>query len=157
MGRRAADCRGGLLTSVAVRSWPSRSATKTIRDVRGQIQSLQKRLGKDDQYKSLIDSAKKLSEKLTAIEKKLYQTKNRSSQDPLNFPIRLNNRLSSLVGVVSMGDNPPTRQAVEVRDYLLKEIDQLLAEQREILENELNEFNAEVRRSEVPAIFSKLP
>ena len=77
-------------------------------------------------------SADKLIEELEEVEKQLYQTKNQSPQDPLNFPIRLNNRLSSLVGVVAAGDNPPTRQADEVRDQLLAEIDLLLATQSRV-------------------------
>lgn len=133
------------------------SAIKSIRDVRSQIGALQKRLGDDDANQELIKKAKKLTEKMSAIEKKLYQTKNQSAQDPLNFPIRLNNRLSSLVGVVSMGDNRPTQQAIQVRDFLLKQIDELLAEQQEILDKELSEFNAAVRSAEIPAIFSDRP
>ena len=36
------------------------------------------------------DAGKALNDKMTAVEEALYQTKNRSSQDPLNFPVRLN-------------------------------------------------------------------
>ena len=38
------------------------------------------------------------------VEDSLYQTKNRSGQDPLNYPIRLNNRIGALMGVVSSAD-----------------------------------------------------
>lgn len=126
---------------------------KQIRDVRSQIQSLQKRIAKDPAQKELVDKAKELVAKLTDVEKELYQTQNQSSQDPLNFPIKLNNRLSSLVGVVSTGDYRPTRQAIEVRDVLLKEIDELLAKQSKTVKEGLDEFNAAVRKAKVPAIF----
>ena len=89
---------------------------------------------------------------MTAIEKRLYQTQNQSPQDPLNFPIRLNNRLSSLVGVVSTGDFPPTRQALEVRDTLIGEIDQQLSELSSILDDGIDEFNNKVNAAKVPAI-----
>ena len=46
--------------------------------------------------------------KLTAVEEALYQTKNRASEDPLNFPIKLNNKLAALEGVVESSDDPPT-------------------------------------------------
>ena len=42
------------------------------------------------------------------MEEALYQTKNQSNQDPLNFPIRLNNKLASLAGVVDSADAAPT-------------------------------------------------
>ena len=45
---------------------------------------------------------------MTAVEEALYQTKNRSGQDPLNFPIRLNNKLADLVGQVVAGNYAPT-------------------------------------------------
>ena len=96
-----------------------------LRSVRSQIQAYSKRLN-GDEFKDIRDKGKAIVDQITAVEKQLYQTKNQSPQDPLNFPIRLNNRLSSLVGVVSMGDNAPTRQAIEVRDVLIAEIDGLL-------------------------------
>lgn len=123
-----------------------------LRAVKNQIEALSKRL-EDDQYKAIRDQGKEINERLSAIEKKLYQTQNQSSQDPLNFPIRLNNRLSSLVGVVSMGDNAPTRQSIEVRDLLLAQIDQLLVELKQILSKDVQDFNKKVSEANVPAIF----
>jgi photosystem II stability/assembly factor-like uncharacterized protein len=133
------------------------TSIKKIRDIRDQIEALEKRLDKDPENEELVASAKQLVKKLTAVEERLYQTKNQSAQDPLNFPIRLNNRLSSLVGVVSTGDNPPTRQAIEVRDQLLAEIDQLLSQQQEIVEKGLSDFNDAVRKAKIPAIFTDVP
>ena len=52
-----------------------------IREVRKQLEEYTKR---DD--KKVADAAKALIEKLTAVEEELYQTKNRASQDPLNYP-----------------------------------------------------------------------
>lgn len=65
---------------------------------------------------SVIDST------LESVETSLYQTKNRSRQDPLNFPIRLTNKLAHLNSLTQIGDYPPTDQAIEVKDVLLKEI-----------------------------------
>ena len=47
------------------------------------------------------------------VEDSLYQTKNRSGQDPLNYPIRLNNRIGALMGVVASSDG--TADAADVR------------------------------------------
>ena len=48
------------------------------------------------------------------VEDSLYQTKNRSGQDPLNYPIRLNNRIGALMGVVASSDGKPTQQTYDV-------------------------------------------
>ena len=125
-----------------------------IRDVRDQLRELQLRLEQADQSPDLVDQAKQLSQQLTEIETKLYQTNNESPQDPLNFPIRLNNRLSGLVGVVASGDNAPTRQSIEVRDMLIKQIDQQLASYRKLVKQGLKKFNAAVDKAQVPAIFT---
>ncbi len=55
----------------------------------------------------VVDAAKALAKKLTAVEEALYQTKNRANEDPLNFPIKLNNKLAALEGVVESSDNAP--------------------------------------------------
>ena len=125
---------------------------KKLRDAKAQIGSLSKRLGDAEEYKEIVKSGKSLSERLTEIEKRLYQTQNQSPQDPLNFPIRLNNRLSSLVGVVSTGDFPPTQQSIEVRDTLIAEIDKQLAELSSILKDDIRDFNSMVSKAKVPAI-----
>lgn len=152
---------------------------KKLRDVRNQLNSWQARLKKADKKSgsesdakspgsenaksnpetgsgdsdSLAAKCKKLADELTEAETKLYQTKNQSSQDPLNYPIQLNNRLSALVGVVSVGDNAPTKQSYEVRDELVAEIDQHLKVIDELLGPRLDEINRAIRDAQIPAIF----
>ncbi len=132
------------------------NAVTRLRDVKSQIQALSGRLEKSGDYKSLVDDGKQITERLTAIEQNLYQTQNQSSQDPLNYPIRLNNRLSALVDVVGTGDYPPTRQAIEVRDILVAEINEQLSGLSKLLDEDLNRFNAKVRAENIPAIFVDL-
>ena len=82
------------------------------------------RLGSITQYKGnedlkdLLEKAKTLKEDFTKIEEALYQTKNRSGQDPLNFPIRLTNKLGHLNALVGMGDFAPTDQDIAVKNEL---------------------------------------
>lgn len=128
-------------------------AIKKLRDATKQLKTLTKRLGDEEDYKQLVDSAKEIVKKFGVIEKKLYQTQNQSPQDPLNFPIRLNNRLSALVSVVSMGDNAPTQQALEVRDELIGEIDEQLESLAGIFESEIPDLNAAVLKAKIPAIW----
>ena len=64
--------------------------------------------------------AKPLDKKMTPIEEALIQTKAKSGQDVLNFPVRLNNHLVALGGVVGSAETAPTQQSYEVFDMLSK-------------------------------------
>tara|TARA_B110000495_G_scaffold199686_1_gene213546 strand:- start:605 stop:3784 length:3180 start_codon:yes stop_codon:yes gene_type:complete len=132
-------------------------AIKNTRDIREQLKSLQSRLEKGDGNEDLVEKAKNLDQELVNVEQALYQTKNESPQDPLNYPIRLNNRLSGLVGVASAGDHRPTRQSIAVRNQLIQEIDDLLTTQKTVVDQGIREFNEAVRKASVPAIFTKVP
>ncbi len=79
-------------------------------------------------------SFKTLRDTLSAIEEDLYQVRNQSSQDPLNFPIKLNNRLASLQRSVETGDDRPTKGAYTVFEELVKELDGHLARLKTVLE-----------------------
>ncbi len=79
-------------------------------------------------------SFKTLRDTLSAIEEDLYQVRNQSSQDPLNFPIKLNNRLASLQRSVETGDGRPTKGAYTVFEELVKELDGHLARLKTALE-----------------------
>lgn len=75
---------------------------------------------------------------LSAIESDLYQVKNRSGQDPLNFPIKLNNRLASLRRSVETGDARPTDAAYQVFQELSAELDVHLKKLDELMEQKVN-------------------
>ena len=126
---------------------------KQIRDVRDQIDSIKKRLKTHGKHDELIKQADSVVAKLSEIEKQLYQTKNQSPQDPLNFPIRLNNRLSGLVGVVGTGDNRPTKQAYLVRDELAEEIKSHLKTIEQIMAKDILQLNQAIHAKKIPAVF----
>ncbi len=130
-------------------------AIKDIRSAREQMNDLMGKIKGDDKYKEVVDSGKALIEKMTTIEEALYQTKNRSGQDPLNFPIRLNNKLAALSGVVGSGHYAPTAQSETVRVELTKQIDDELAKLKSIMDNDLPAFNALVKQKSVDAIVIK--
>jgi photosystem II stability/assembly factor-like uncharacterized protein len=123
-----------------------------IREVRKQLDDLKKRLGKDDRNKPIVTAAKELDTKMTAIEEALYQTKNRSSQDPLNFPIRLNDKLASVAESASIGDFAPTAQHRAVYSQLVQQIDAELAKLKALWATDLPALNALVKQSEVVAV-----
>ncbi len=117
-----------------------------LRDARNQIEALGKRLesrseNEGSEVEVLVDAGKALAERLTEIEKALYQTQNRSRQDPLNFPIRLNDKLAGLLGVAAVGDRRPTRSMLAVRDELTVAIDVELAKLQSIWETDLPAYN----------------
>ncbi len=121
------------------------TAIGNIRDLRAQMKSLTERLLAEDRLKPVRDKAKAIDSLMTQVEQALYQTKNRSSQDPLNFPVRLNDKLANLMELSSDGDYPPTDQAVEVKDMLFGLIDPELAKWKAVQDNDLPEFNRLVR------------
>jgi hypothetical protein len=79
--------------------------------------------------------------RLTDIEGEIYQHRNQSSQDPLNYPIRLNNKLAALQGTVEGGDARPTDQAHAVFKELSGRLDKQLARLDGFLQSELPAFN----------------
>ena len=103
----------------------------------------------------MIETVKVITKKLTSVEESLYQTKARSSQDVLNFPIRLNNRLASLGGMVSAGDNRPTQQSQEVKDELIKQIDAELSGLKQVLSEDLKKFNDVLIQKKIPGVFTE--
>jgi photosystem II stability/assembly factor-like uncharacterized protein len=76
---------------------------------------------------ALRAGADRLLPVLREVEEALYQVRNRSGQDPLNFPIRLNNRLAALGRSVATGDARPTAGAYQVYDQLTAELSGQLA------------------------------
>jgi hypothetical protein len=126
-----------------------------IRSVRDQVATAADRAKAAGQGQKVQDAAEGLKKKLTAVEEALYQTKNRSNQDPLNYPIRLNNKLSQLTGVVNSADARPTDQTVQVYQDIAGKIDVELGRLREALDKDLAAFNALVRERQVPAVAVK--
>ena len=90
---------------------------------------------------SLKTVAQTLTDKLTDVEGEIYQYRNRSSQDPLNYPIRLNNKLAALQGIVESGDNKPTDQSYTVFKDLSSRLDQQLARLDALARTELTALN----------------
>ncbi len=130
-------------------------AVKDIRSAKEQMKQLMDKIKGDDQYKDLIEAGEELIDKMTEVEESLYQTKNRSGQDPLNFPIRLNNKLAALTGVAGSGSWRPTAQAEAVRKEITGQIDTQLEKLQRIMSEDLPEFNNKVKQKSVDAIIIK--
>ncbi len=144
-----------LLTRIVNKLTETHEAIMTIRDVRKQAGDTAVRVKDHPNGKAIADSARALADKLTAIEVELYQTKNQSNQDPLNFPIKLNNKLAALAGAVGGSDDRPTDQSWQVYEDLAGRIDGQLAKLKTVLASDVPAFNKLVRDKEVPAVFVK--
>jgi len=125
-------------------------AIKNIRSVRTQVQRLFDALA--DEHEEIKEFAEDLIQKITRIEETLYQTKNQSRQDPLNFPIRLNNKLAGVATNASIGAFRPTDQAIEVRDHLVQQIDQELSDLEVMIMTEVTMLNEMIRNANIPAV-----
>ncbi|MBL8175643.1 MAG: glycosyl hydrolase [Bryobacterales bacterium] len=125
-----------------------------IRDTRKQIDEMAARLDAKER-KDVIEAGKALAKKLTAIEEELYQTKNQSNQDPLNYPIKLNNRLAALYGAIQSADSAPTRQAQLFYEELATAINGHTQSLRTLLDRDLAAFNKLARDKDVPPIIMR--
>ena len=93
------------------------------------------------EYSDLMNKAKSLSKSLNDVEKVLYQTQNKSAQDPLNFPIRLTNKLGYLNSLVANSDFPPTNQDELVRIELTNKVNFYLSTYDKLVSEDLENFN----------------
>jgi hypothetical protein len=127
-------------------------AVVDIRAAKKQLEDYAARLKDDAAAKKVADAARDLDKRLTAVEEDLYQIKNQSSQDPLNFPIKLNNRLAALLGVVQGTDAGPTKQSNMVYEGLASEANAQLRAADKLLKEDVGAFNKLVRDSNIPAV-----
>jgi hypothetical protein len=127
-------------------------AVARIRDIRGQIDDAVQRVEGESFADAISEQAREIKEALAQVENAIYQTKNRSRQDPLNFPIRLNNKIAGLTGVVSSADAKPTQQSYDVFEELSGQLQVQLDRLAEILATQIPAFNAAMAEHEVPAV-----
>ena len=112
-----------------------------IKSVRDDIEYFNSKLKDKDQYVELLKMTKQLNSDMSVIENNIHMTKNKSRQDPLNYGIRINNRLAFLLADQQRGDYPPTDQAEEARQNITAELDAELKKLDVLLEEKLGEIN----------------
>ncbi len=125
------------------------SEIRKIRQLRTQLEALTARLEKeaesDSRVAALLEEVGVLIETINPIEEALYQTQNESRQDPLNYPIRLNNKLTSLMNTVDDGDARPTEGAIAVREELSTAIRSELQQLDAVWEEHVPALNSEIQ------------
>lgn len=123
-----------------------------VKKVKTQIKTLKRGIKDKQKHKELLDFADALTKKITKIETTLYQTKSKSGQDPLNFPIRLNNKLAHLNSLTRMGSYKPTDQALAFKDKITRDIDTQLSKLYAIFNEEVKQLNQKVKESQIDLI-----
>ncbi|MFB9296716.1 VPS10 domain-containing protein [Persicitalea jodogahamensis] len=123
-----------------------------IRSVRKQIGDYMKSVKDSTVTKQLKELSKPMLDELEKIENTLMQPKSKAGQDPLNFPIQLNDKLAGVKTVVMSGDSKPTKSSYEAYENIAQKIDTQLDKLSEILNRDIPTFNNAARQTEMKAI-----
>ncbi len=127
-----------LAQKIVKKTSAANEAVIAIREIRKDITANQEKIS-DAEFKGTM---RPFLDKMTVIEEELYQVKNQSGQDPLNFPIKLNNRLASLRSSLEDGDAKPTDGAYLVFKELSADLEKQLADLKGIIEQDLPKVNS---------------
>lgn len=126
-------------------------AIKDIRAIRSQLNELTGRWGASTP-KDIKQTADTINKQLTAIEEALYQTKAKSGQDVLNYPIRLNDKLSGVFDAANSGIMAPSKQVKEVYNELAGQCDIQLNKLKKIMSDNLPKLNQQIHEKQLPVI-----
>jgi len=144
----AVDSQFALAMRIRQRTTDANRAVLLVRGIRRQVDE---RLT-HTQDPAIRAAAESLKGRLAAVEDSLYNPRLRSGQDPLNFPIRLNNKMAALLGVVESAEAAPTRQSYEVYADLSRRIDVQLAALDALVRTDLPRLNALLRAASLPEV-----
>jgi len=128
-------------------------AVINIRDLKKQAAD---RLTKS-QDPALKTAADGFSKHVSDVEEAIYQVRNQSGQDPLNFPIKINNRLGTLLQTVSTGDGKPIGAALPIFNDLSGELKVETDRLAKVLADDLTKLNAELKRLGLPEVTLQKP
>ncbi len=142
----------GFLLKIRDRTNDANNAVIQIRSIKEQLADRKARAG--SRGATLERLANGLVAQLSSVEGEIYQVRNQSGQDPLNYPIKLNNQIAALSGVVASAEAKPTRQSYEVFELLSRQLDAELARLQTAL-SALSGVNAELTRLGLPAVSAR--
>ena len=143
------QARYDLAQAVTARVNAANQAVLLVRGIRAQADALAK-IGKP-----LPAAVATLLGRLAAIEAEIYQVKIQSRQDPLNYPIKLNNKLAALIGIIESADAPPTEGTRLVFADLSAQLDVQLQALAAVLASELPPANAALTAAGLPPLMAK--
>ena len=127
-------------------------ANQGVIEIRNLKKDLTDRTPKMTQSPTFGPLVKKFADSLSAVEDSLYQTKNQSGQDPLNYPIRLNDQIGGLMSFIASGERRPPKQAYDVYGVLGPKLDLQVARMERIIATDLPKVNAALKAAGQPQI-----
>jgi hypothetical protein len=129
-------------------------ANQAVIEIRRVKSQLEDRLKRSDDGR-LRSTGETLKRNASTVEQNIYQVRNQSNQDPLNFPIRVNNRLANLLAMAERGDGPPTSNMADIFHELSEELEGYLDHLTEVWATDLTAANAELARLGLPKLDPK--
>jgi photosystem II stability/assembly factor-like uncharacterized protein len=131
-------------------------ANQAVIDIRHMKGEVDDRLGQTND-EEIQQQGATVKGNLSAVEEEIYQVRNQSNQDPLNFPIKLNNKLAALMGVVESGEARPTDQSYQVFDHLSDLLQTELIRLNTIIDQDLQRLNEMLREANLDPIQTERP
>ena len=120
-----------------------------IRKIKNDLKKFQSEYSDNELTKDLIEESKSISSSLDKVENELYQTKNQSNQDPLNYGVKLTNNLGNLNSAFRSGDFSPTDQDINVKNELIEKVNKQLEIYDTIISNDIPSFNSSFKKLEL--------
>jgi photosystem II stability/assembly factor-like uncharacterized protein len=128
-------------------------ANEAVLLARGIKQQIADRKGKlDPKQTAPIKALEEFERSLSEIEGEIYQVRLQSSQDPLNFPIKLNNKIAALQGIVESADVKPTEQTYSMFRTLSNKLDEQLGKLDSTINGKLPAANQQLQRQKLDPI-----
>jgi len=100
----------------------------------------------------LAQAASSLTIRASGVEENIYQVRNQSGQDPLNFPIKVNNRLANLMSMAERGDGRPTTNMPEIFGILTTELKGYTDNLARVWAEDLRALNSHLNRLGLPIV-----
>ncbi len=126
-------------------------AHSSVNQLRGIIEALNEMKEKTDSQ-SLRNRIDNVFDTLSGIEVNILQVKSKSGQDPLNFPVKVNNKLAALTNTVSASYYAPTKQSYEVFHILAAELDGYIEQYTAVISDDIPELNKCAQQENVAPI-----
>ncbi|MEP6732466.1 MAG: glycosyl hydrolase, partial [bacterium] len=139
-----ADLRAQYAFSKRVRD-KANEANESVIGIRRVKSQLVDRLKKSDDA-TLKSTGTTLRKEVSDVEENIYQVRNQSGQDPLNFPIKVNNRLATLMSMAERGDGAPTNNMPEIFGILTTELKGYTDQLAKVYKTDLVAVNKELAR-----------
>jgi hypothetical protein len=139
-----------LAIKVRDKTTQANEAVLLSRGIKQQIEDRKKKV--DPKNTQLLKALDDFAAALTGVESEIYQVKLQSSQDPLNFPIKLNNKIAALQGVIESADVKPTEQAYSVFRTLSNSLDEQLTKMDSTTKGRMPPVNQLLQRQKLDPI-----